>query len=306
MNIRRPYLWIVFVCLGLLSIYLFYPTQHNLGKQAQESQEKQPLKGTVFVSHHRPFWTYCSDFFQPIHVGKMLSSHSLDIPGDDTGDHISDKNPFYCELTSMYWAWKNRTPGDFVGFFHYRRYLDTVNFHDVPSYGTIPHDQLTSGIDSAEAFVQEEMLCKLMNEYDVLVPPLYPGVTEGDTGLSLAGHYCYEHRLQDWETLVSLLLKKHPKYHTTIKQAIDSKDFYLFHCYVMKDALFQEYATWLFSILFEMESRIAIEKDHPHQKRVFGFLAERLFNIFLAIKKEESNIRVKELSLMQIIETPNA
>ena len=50
---------------------------------------------------------------------------------DDTGEHISDRNRRYCELTTQYWAWKNVT-ADIYGFCHYRRY-----FSFAP--GLLPH-----------------------------------------------------------------------------------------------------------------------------------------------------------------------
>ncbi len=61
--------------------------------------------------------------FQPIHVGRALSGVDLAIPGDDTGDNISHKKRWYCELTGHYWVWKNVTDLNYVGFCHYRRYF---------------------------------------------------------------------------------------------------------------------------------------------------------------------------------------
>lgn len=61
----------------------------------------------------------------PIHVGKVLHPDvDLGIQRDDTGDNISLKNSSYCELTGMYWAWKNLRGVDVIGLCHYRRYFD--------------------------------------------------------------------------------------------------------------------------------------------------------------------------------------
>src|SRR5699024_4773412 len=40
----------------------------------------------------------------------------------NTGDNISLDNPRFCELTAVYWAWKNLDAG-YIGLVHYRRYF---------------------------------------------------------------------------------------------------------------------------------------------------------------------------------------
>lgn len=45
---------------------------------------------------------------------------------DNEGDNISAKNPYYCELTGIYYAWKN-IPAEYLGLVHYRRYFKGKN-----------------------------------------------------------------------------------------------------------------------------------------------------------------------------------
>lgn len=75
----------------------------------------------ILVAHHKFGFVYKDDVFLPIHVGKEISNTDLNIQGDNAGDNISALNPYYCEVTAIYWAWKNLN-ADFVGLCHYRRY----------------------------------------------------------------------------------------------------------------------------------------------------------------------------------------
>ena len=82
-------------------------------------------KVKILVAQHKPAKVYSNDIYTPIHVGKAISSLDLGILGDDTGENISHLNPYYCELTAQYWAWKNLHDVDYIGLCHYRRYFKT-------------------------------------------------------------------------------------------------------------------------------------------------------------------------------------
>ena len=61
------------------------------------------------------------------HKAYQMPTDSMYLPlgyrRDDTGEeHISEKNPGFCELTGLYWAWKNLKE-DYIGLVHYRRYF---------------------------------------------------------------------------------------------------------------------------------------------------------------------------------------
>jgi len=60
---------------------------------------------------------------------------------------------------------------------------------------------------------------------------------------------------------------------------------------------FDTYQTWIFSILFELETRIEIPKDQ-YQARVFGFISERLINLYVY----HNNFKIKGIPTYRIID----
>ena len=68
----------------------------------------------ILVATHQKDILFNDDIYMPIQVGKSLSNTDFGIQGDNTGDNISAKNPYYCELTSLYWAWKNLQDFDYI------------------------------------------------------------------------------------------------------------------------------------------------------------------------------------------------
>ena len=60
----------------------------------------------IFIMTHKEFEPPQQACYVPLHVGKN-GKKELNYPGDDTGDEISDKNDTFCELTGLYWIWKN-------------------------------------------------------------------------------------------------------------------------------------------------------------------------------------------------------
>lgn len=95
----------------------------------------------ILVGYHRPAVLLKDEVLIPIHLGRALATEAskdgsmskedyqwmLDnMIGDDTGENISEENRKYCELTALYWAWKNYDKlgnPDYIGFMQYRRHF---------------------------------------------------------------------------------------------------------------------------------------------------------------------------------------
>ena len=76
----------------------------------------------IFIACHKPTYVPENSLFYPVQVGAALTNKRFEHMAyrDNEGEHISEKNPDYCELTAQYWAWKN-IDCDYYGFFNYRR-----------------------------------------------------------------------------------------------------------------------------------------------------------------------------------------
>ena len=78
----------------------------------------------IYVRAHKKDYYRNDNVYLPIQVGCVNTELDLDILSDGTDDNISNKNNSFCELTALYWIWKNATKVDYIGLNHYRRYFD--------------------------------------------------------------------------------------------------------------------------------------------------------------------------------------
>jgi hypothetical protein len=76
----------------------------------------------LLIAAHKQYQMPADSIYFPLHVGAQGKEHITGFTPDNTGDNISTKNPYYCELTGLYWAWKN-LDADYIGLCHYRRYM---------------------------------------------------------------------------------------------------------------------------------------------------------------------------------------
>lgn len=195
---------------------------------------------------------------------------------DKTGNSISEKNPFYCELTALYWIWKNYDVRDYIGMCHYRRFFDLTNEGDYEIKNI-----------KKDGYNCKELVCDgLKNEFsnaDVILP--VPKVFNKTAEES----YKTGHRKEDFDVMKKIIHNRYPEYDEAVDSFCTSYKYSLYNMFIMKKDIFYDYMDWLFSILFEAEKYIKIPYDDKYQRRIFGFLAERLLNIYV----QKNNLRVK-------------
>lgn len=233
----------------------------------------------IFIVTHKENPVLSNDILVPIQVGTNPSITDT-ILRDNTQDNIGNKNSNYCELTAAYWIWKNEKKADYVGICHYRRYLNFYN----DWYNLKPSAQkkiTTENFKNTKLFHTsskklEKKIASILSEYDVILCRPYK-FKKG----SLTDNYCEEHRKEDWDLTKQIILEKYPEYKDSITSFLDEGTlFHMGNMMVSSKEKFDNYYAWLFSILFELESRVTIPED-AYQARIFGFISERLINLYM-------------------------
>lgn len=108
----------------------------------------------ILVASHKKAEMPEDSMYLPVHVGRALyPDKEFGYQSDAEGDNISIKNPYYCELTALYWAWKN-LKADYVGLAHYRRHFSLKTVH-------------RGGWNSVLTGKQAEILCR---KHDIILP----------------------------------------------------------------------------------------------------------------------------------------
>lgn len=227
----------------------------------------------ILVATHKQYWMPKDSCYVPIHVGREGKS-DIGYMGDNTGDHISGKNLNYCELTGLYWAWKNLIC-EYIGLCHYRRYFSKHKFYFSRKGNILKKKDF------------EKILCK----YDVILPKI-TNLNE----LTIREQYEKMHMKKDLDCAETVLKEQFPLYSRSFDKVMNQHKMYSCNMFVMKKKDFDRYCEWLFPILFEVEKCINISGYSPYQTRVFGFLSERLFNVWLDYHKFNSKaVRVIHL-----------
>lgn len=249
---------------------------------------------SIFVSYHKNYHIFKNEFLKPIQVGSALASEQLDMIQDSTGENISEKNASFCELTAQYWAWKN-CQDDYIGFLHYRRLFSfSEEKLSENKWGLVVEDSIDNiyskyGLDAKN-------ISKFISNYDAIVSDPWNVKNAGSN--NLYDHYkSAESKLhiKDYDRALDILVDKYPQFRKSIIEYNNNTLGYFNNMFVLRRDLFEEYSRIMFDVLFTLESELDISKYDMQEARVFGYISEWLFGIYVTFLKSTSSIRIKEL-----------
>ena len=228
----------------------------------------------IIVATHKKYQMPSDNMYLPLHVGAE-GKEDIGFEKDNTGDNISHKNPNFCELTGLYWAWKNLN-NDYIGLVHYRRHFS--NKLNIPKKEEEKFDVILN---------QKELEKKLEN-VDIVLPKKRNYFIE-----NIYSHYKHTMYIEPLDETGKIIKEKYPEYYKEFENLKKVTTMHAFNMFVMKKEYLDEYCEWLFDILFELEKRIDISQYDVFHARLYGRISERLLDVWIktkGYKYEEINV----------------
>ncbi len=245
----------------------------------------------LFVCCHKLCKLPKHELLMPIQVGTALSEKRFpDILYDDTGENISQRNRSYCELTAQYWAWKN-CDADYLGFFHYRRFL-------YPDPEARRPYRIENALD--EALLRKldfDCFPELIRRYSLIAP------LGENMHVSVREHYAAApfHRAEDLRRMEAILREREPACREAAERYLSGTIHYFGNLFIMDRQTFRQYCSWLFPLLEEFDRQTDTSGYSVQEKRVDGYLAERLFGVFYTYHRD----RLSSLELPRVFLEPD-
>lgn len=221
----------------------------------------------IYIATHKSFSVPKYNGYMPLQVGAE-GKEDLGYLKDNVGENISQKNKNYCELTGVYWIWKN-TNDEIKGLVHYRRYFN-CSF-------------------KKSNIISDNAVKKILKKYDVILP------FEMKLSTTVLDNYTEKCGFQkDVQLVREIIINKYPEYLKTYDDLWKDNKLRLFNMIIANKDIFDDYTNWLFDILFELEKKTDLSNYNDYQKRIYGFMSERLLNVYF----RKNNIKVFECGVV--------
>ena len=226
----------------------------------------------IYIAAHKEFDVPRLENYVHLQVGAE-GKEDLGFLRDNTGDNISVKNPNFCELTGLYWIWKN-TNDEYKGLVHYRRYFGKSNLSS----------------KTKDIYTYDEMV-DLLKGNDIVLP--YVEYFKQNAKEEILIQCCTPEIFDELRRIIEEL---YPEYLEAFDQYFAQNKSVLFNMMFCSANIFDAYCEWLFSVLFELEKTVDLSKLDSYQKRLYGFLSERLLNVWLI----KNNKKIRHVAIVNV------
>ena len=232
----------------------------------------------IIIASHKRYQKPEEKMYMPVQVGAEGKEKIEGYIQDNTGDNISSKNPYFCELTGLYWAWKN-LDADFIGLVHYRRYFTNTN--------KIPKEEN----EKFKIVLTQNDAESILENADVILPKKRNYYIE-----NLYSHYEHTMYVEPLDETRKIIEEKYPEYLEEFDKLHKRTSAHMFNMFIMKKEILNEYCTWLFDILFELEKRTDASKYDSFHARFYGRISELLLDVWI----NKNQIKYEEVKVMDM------
>lgn len=232
----------------------------------------------IIVATHKKYKMPNDDMYIPVQVGKEGKEHIDGYQPDNEGDNISSKNPYFCELTGLYWAWKN-LDADYIGLAHYRRHFSIKR--KIPKKVEEKFNYILNNEETQE----------ILKNTKIILPKLRKYYIE-----NLYNHYKNTMYIEPLDKTEKIVEEKYPEYLNEFNKLHKRTSAHMFNMFVMEKETLNKYCEWLFDILFELEKRIDVTKYDAFHARFFGRISELLLDVWI----NTNNLKYEEVRVIDI------
>ena len=265
----------------------------------------------IFVSHRIDLESETIDnpLYIPVRCGAAYDEREgVTMLGDDTGDNISEKRESFCELTVLYWAWKN-VEADYYGLCHYRRYISlSKKRHCADNIPLLGIERMTEKQIEKFALKDAHSLYNDLLQYDLITTPCEDVRLTGDGCHSSVYQLCKD-RIRDFDMegvdiFIAIIKEKYPEYSDDVDKYFSGHLAKFYNCFIMRKDIFEKFCSMLFDILFELERQLDTRHYGMWKTRMPGFMGECFFGIFLIhLSNQKNECRICEKELVYISDT---
>ncbi len=231
------------------------------------TSEAQPGSIKIIVATHKNYLIPEDKIYLPVQAGAAVAKENLPYQSDAKGKNISEKNPNYCELTALYWAWQN-LDADYLGLVHYRRHFARTSLRGESKEEKLAH------------VLSEEEVRSLLKQSDIILPRKRNYYIE-----NLYDHFAHTMFEEPLKVAGEVIAEKFPEYKEEFENLKTRRSAHMFNMFIMKREIIDEYCAWLFAILEEVERRVDFTKYDTFHARSLGRVSELLLDVFLFAKR---------------------
>lgn len=231
----------------------------------------------IIVATHKKYQMPEDDMYIPVQVGAE-GKDGLGYQKDNGGDNISLKNPYYCELTGLYWAWKN-LDADYIGLSHYRRHFTNRK--------TTPKKEE----DKFKVLLNKEETEKILETTDIILAKKRNYYIE-----NLYDHYKHTMYIEPLDETRKIIEEKCPEYLDEFDRLHKRTSAHMFNMFIMKRDYLDKYCDWVFKILFELEKRIDPKQYDSFHARYLGRISELLLDVWI----NTNNFKYEEIKVIDM------